>query len=52
LGPLLDQIGGLRDALVTVDALHCQRDHVAYLAERGAECIMTVKRQPVRHEAL
>ena len=26
--PLLDQIGDLRDTVVTADALHCQRDHV------------------------
>jgi hypothetical protein len=35
--PLLDQIGDLRDTVITVDALHCQRDHVTYLAERGAD---------------
>jgi hypothetical protein len=27
---LLDQIGDLRGVVVTADALHCQRDHVAY----------------------
>ena len=37
--PLLDQIGDLHDTIVTADALHCQRDHVAYLADR----ILTVK---------
>ncbi|WP_223874353.1 ISAs1 family transposase [Salinispora mooreana] len=41
--PLLDQIGDLRDTVITADALHCQRDHVAYLAERGAHWILTVK---------
>src|SRR3954471_24122799 len=41
--PLLDQLGDLRDTVITVDALHCQRDHVAYLAERGADWILTVK---------
>jgi hypothetical protein len=41
--PLLDQIGDLRDTVITVDALHCQRDHVTYLAERGADWILTVK---------
>jgi predicted transposase YbfD/YdcC len=52
-GPLLDQIGDLRDTLVTVDALHCQRDHVAYLAERGADWILTVKgNQPTLHQQL
>jgi hypothetical protein len=42
-GPLLDQIGDIRDTVVTVDALHCQREHVAYLAERGVDWILTVK---------
>jgi DDE family transposase len=41
--PLLDQIGDIRDTVITVDALHCQRDHVTYLAERGADWILTVK---------
>jgi predicted transposase YbfD/YdcC len=52
-GPLLDQISDLRDTIVTVDALHCQRDHVAYLAERGADWILTVKaNQPTLHHQL
>jgi predicted transposase YbfD/YdcC len=52
-GPLLDQIGDLRDTVITADALHCQRDHVAYLAERGAHWILTVKRnQPALHTQL
>ncbi|MFY1623811.1 ISAs1 family transposase [Micromonospora sp. WMMD735] len=51
--PLLDQIGDLRDTVITVDALHCQRDHVAYLAERGADWILTVKaNQPALHAQL
>ncbi|SCE97202.1 Transposase DDE domain-containing protein [Micromonospora viridifaciens] len=51
--PLLDQIGDLRDTVITVDALHCQRDHVAYLAERGAHWILTVKgNQPSLHAQL
>jgi predicted transposase YbfD/YdcC len=51
--PLLDHIGDLRDTIVTVDALHCQRDHVAYLAERGADWILTVKaNQPTLHHQL
>jgi CHAD domain-containing protein len=33
---LRDQIGDLCDALITVNAMHCQRDHAGYLAERGA----------------
>src|SRR4051812_12650495 len=43
LKPLLDQVGDLRDTVITVDTLHCRRDHVTYLAERGADCILTVK---------
>jgi predicted transposase YbfD/YdcC len=51
--PLLDQISDLRDTIVTVDALHCQRDHVTYLAERGADWILTVKgNQPTLHAQL
>ncbi|WP_258545586.1 ISAs1 family transposase [Micromonospora marina] len=51
--PLLDQIGDLRDTVITADALHCQRDHVAYLAERGAHWILTVKaNQPHLHTQL
>ena len=41
--PLLDQISDLRDTVITADAMHCQREHVAYLAERGAHWILTVK---------
>ncbi|MER5456602.1 ISAs1 family transposase [Micromonospora sp. NPDC002389] len=41
--PLLDQIDDMRDTVITADALHCQRDHVDYLAERGAHWILTVK---------
>jgi Transposase DDE domain/DDE_Tnp_1-associated len=52
-GPLLDQIGDLRDTTVTVDAWPCQRDHVGYLAERGADWILTVKaNQPSLHRQL
>lgn len=51
--PLLDQIGDLRDTVITADALHCQRDHVDYLAERGAHWILTVKaNQPRLHAQL
>jgi predicted transposase YbfD/YdcC len=50
---LLDQIGDLRGVVVTADALHCQRDHVAYLAGRGAHWILTVKgNQPTLHQQL
>ena len=52
-GPLLDQICDLRGTVVTADALHCQRDHVLYLAERGAHWILTVKEnQPSLHRQL
>ncbi|MEU5905325.1 ISAs1 family transposase [Micromonospora sp. NPDC047467] len=51
--PLLDQIGDLRDTVITADALHCQREHVDYLAERGAHWILTVKgNQPSLHRQL
>jgi predicted transposase YbfD/YdcC len=50
---LLDHIGDLRGVVVTADALHCQRDHVAYLAGRGAHWILTVKgNQPTLHQQL
>ncbi|MFF5235348.1 ISAs1 family transposase [Dactylosporangium sp. NPDC000521] len=50
---LLDQIGNLRGTVVTADALHCQRDHVTYLAGRGAHWILTVKgNQPSLHQQL
>jgi predicted transposase YbfD/YdcC len=52
-GPLLDQISDLRDTVITADAMHCQRDHVTYLAERGAHWILTVKgNQPYPHKQL
>ncbi|WBB82126.1 ISAs1 family transposase [Micromonospora sp. WMMD882] len=51
--PLLDQISDLRDAVITADALHCQREHVTYLAQRGAHWILTVKgNQPHLHVQL
>ena len=40
--PLLDPID-LTGAVVTADALHTQRAHVDYLAERGADWVFTVK---------
>ena len=50
---LLDQLGDLHEAVVTADALHCQRDHVTYLAQRGADWILTVKgNQPSLHNQL
>jgi predicted transposase YbfD/YdcC len=51
--PLLDQIADLHEAVITADALHCQRDHVTYLTTRGAHWILTVKRnQPALHRQL
>ncbi|MEU7876555.1 ISAs1 family transposase [Dactylosporangium sp. NPDC049140] len=50
---LLDRIDDLRDMVVTADALHCQREHVAYLARRSAHWILTVKgNQPGLHQQL
>jgi predicted transposase YbfD/YdcC len=50
---VLDQISDLRGVVVTADALHCQRDHVTYLAERGAHWILTVKgNQPTLHQQM
>jgi len=46
---LLDLIDDLRGVVVTADALHCQREHVAYLDRRGAHWILAVKgNQPGR----
>lgn len=41
--PVLDQVEDLAGAVVTADALHCQREHVTYLRQRGARWIFTVK---------
>lgn len=50
---LLDRVSDLRDQVVTADALHTQREHVAYLAERGAHWILTVKgNQPHLYQQL
>src|SRR5437660_165181 len=49
---LLDHVD-LRDVVVTADALHCQREHVTYLARRGTHWILTVKgNQPSLHQQL
>jgi DDE family transposase len=40
--PLCDTLD-LAEVVVTADALHTQRDHVAYLASRGAHWVLTVK---------
>ncbi|WP_425271476.1 hypothetical protein [Micromonospora inaquosa] len=29
--------------MIPADALHCQREHITYLAQRGAHWILTVK---------
>ncbi|MFV2104818.1 ISAs1 family transposase, partial [Micromonospora sp. LOL_024] len=51
--PLLDQLADLRNTVITADALHCQREHVSYLAQRGAHWILTVKgNQPHLHAQL
>jgi predicted transposase YbfD/YdcC len=48
-----DQISDLRDTVITADALRFQPEHVAYLAERGAHWILTVKgNQPRPHQQL
>ncbi|BBG01187.1 MULTISPECIES: ISAs1 family transposase [Pseudonocardia] len=43
--PLLDTLHGLDLAgvVITADALHTQREHVEYLAGRGAHWVLTVK---------
>ena len=43
LAGLLDQIGDLNGALISMDALHAQRDHATYLHKRGAHYLVTVK---------
>ncbi len=51
--PLLNQISDLRDTVITADAQHCQREHVTYLAERGANWILTFRgNQPHLHQQL
>jgi predicted transposase YbfD/YdcC len=50
---LLDHVDDLTGAVVTADALHCQREHVTYLAGRDAHWIWTVKaNQPRLHQQL
>lgn len=41
-GPLLDRVD-IAGAIITADALHTQRAHVAYLTGRGAHYLLTVK---------
>ncbi len=49
---LLDRID-ITGAVITADALHAQRDHATYLARRGAQYLLIVKRnQPSLHAQL
>jgi predicted transposase YbfD/YdcC len=41
--PLLDTLPDLAGVVITADAMHTQRDHVEYLARRGAHWVLTVK---------
>jgi predicted transposase YbfD/YdcC len=51
--PVLDTVADLRGAVVTGDALHCQRAHAAYLHARDAHYLFTVKgNQPTLRRAL
>jgi hypothetical protein len=43
LASLLDQIPDLKDALISMDAIHAQRGHAAHLHKRGAHYLVTVK---------
>jgi hypothetical protein len=43
----------LQDVLITADALHCQREHAAWLHARGGHYLFTVKRnQPALRQTL
>jgi predicted transposase YbfD/YdcC len=51
--PVLDTVPDLRAAVVTGDALYCQRTHADYLHARGAHYLFTVKgNQPTLRRAL
>jgi hypothetical protein len=51
--PVLHSRPDLRGAVVTADALHCQRAHADYLHARGAHYLFTVTgNQPVLRRAL
>jgi predicted transposase YbfD/YdcC len=51
--PALNTLADLRGAVVTADALHCQRAHADYLHARGAHHLFTVKgNQPTLRRAL
>ena len=50
---VLDTLPDLDGTLVTADALHCQRDHVQFLADRGGHYLFTVKaNQPLLRREL
>jgi len=38
---LLDRVN-IKDAVITADALHAQRSHAKYLAQRGAHYLLIV----------
>jgi len=49
----LNTLPELGDVLITADALHCQRAHADFLAERGGHYLFTVKgNQPLLRAAL
>lgn len=51
--PLLEQVDDLAGVVVTADAMHCQREHAAYLGRRRAHWVLTVKgNQPGLHAQL
>ena len=50
--PVLDTLADLHGAVITADALHCQRAHADYLHARGAHYLFTVKgNQPTLRRA-
>ncbi len=50
---VLDTLPDLREIVVTADALHCRRNHAAWLHCRGAHYLFTVKgNQPTLRRAL
>ena len=53
LTKLLDTIPDIAGAVITADALHCQRDTAEYITGRGAHYILTVKdNQPTLRKKL
>jgi predicted transposase YbfD/YdcC len=53
LTKLLDTIPDIAGAVITADALHCQRDTAQYITGRGAHYILTVKdNQPTLRKKL